>query len=486
MSRLLIAVLLLTSFTVQAQEPGPITVFGDSIMHGSGVNNPAIDGVVPTVGAATGWTMINKSVSATLIADEGQTDSVFATPVDPSSRSLFLTGYNNMRTGGIVTKPLTSYRLNLAALVAWLAVPDTDKLRGTSPAITYTGSWQTVTGNYGDNLMKATTTIGDSASASVEGSAVYITGLALSYGGGSFDVKIDGVSRGTYSGNTAVNTPMGRTYAPFLVRIAGLADTKHAVKITQNGAGKIYVIDISSNRIAHSAQRPEVWLANCLRMTAKGYTLGAPAYNRGSDRVVSLYNSAIRQVVNELSSDGLNVHLIDVSAAYIPEEDVYTDETHPSANGAARIAAVMAEAMTRKSSPVDAAAGPRFVGQARSSVASQTISGTAPMAITGSSTTFVAPFNGTAVINADFDVQGSSPGAFTGSLRVNGTPAAGSVNFRPAATETRASQCHKWVIPVSKGLSYTVTQYGAAKGTASFKVFGNSGTGFTVTVWPAP
>jgi len=221
-------------------------------------------------------------------------------------------------------------------------------------------------------------------------------------------------------------------------------------------------------------------------MTAKGYTLGAPAYNRGSDRVVSLYNSAIRQVVNELSSDGLNVHLIDVSAAYIPEEDVYTDETHPSANGAARIAAVMAEAMTRKSSPVDAAAGPRFVGQARSSVASQTISGTAPMAITGSSTTFVAPFNGTAVINADFDVQGSSPGAFTGSLRVNGTPAAGSVNFRPAATETRASQCHKWVIPVSKGLSYTVTQYGAAKGTASFKVFGNSGTGFTVTVWPAP
>jgi lysophospholipase L1-like esterase len=61
---------------------------------------------------------------------------------------------------------------------------------------------------------------------------------------------------------------------------------------------------------------------------------------------VGTYNAKIREIVNELSGDGLNVTLADAGGAYDPNStDLASDNFHPSDTGHAHIADAFLRAM---------------------------------------------------------------------------------------------------------------------------------------------
>jgi hypothetical protein len=463
--------------------PGSARAFGDSIMLGSGL--AASQGIVPTVSTSTLWTIDNEAISGSLIADAGQADLIFASSVDASYKSFILSGYNDMRAGGTAASNLAAYRGDLAALSVWLAIPDSNKLRGTSSAITYTGAWSTVPGTYGGNLLKLTSTGGNTAAATVQGSVVYIGAVGLNSGGGTFDVTIDGVDFGTYSCSSAILTPAGRNYAPFLVRIPGLGNTKHAVTITHNGAGQIFIAYIASNAAGQSVAGPSVWIGNCLRMNATGYTLGGGNFDNGSDAAVALYNGAIRSTVEQLSGDGLNVSLVDAASAYDPDtSDVQSDNIHPSASGAAKIGGAFLVKMVKNAYGADHNPAPvrsSFVGRGSISVSAQTIGSGTPAAVTGAALpAFIAPADGTLVVHGDFDVQETSIGLFIGYLYSNAAPATGLIGWDSQAIGARSTQSHTWDIPVVGGSSYALALYASAN-SGSFTLFSGAAANTRLT-----
>jgi hypothetical protein len=133
---------------------------------------------------------------------------------------------------------------------------------------------------------------------------------------------------------------MGMTYAPFVARVGGLEEGFHTVVVTQNSAGYIYLMSFSGNLGLATRSGPEVWIGNCLRMSAAGYSVG-----NGSDAAVAKYNTVIRTVARELANDGLNIGLADAAALYDPSTQEQSDHIHPSVGGHQTIAEAFLTAM---------------------------------------------------------------------------------------------------------------------------------------------
>jgi len=88
--------------------------FGDSITVGGYSSTPAL-AYVALVAAAMGYTLDNRAIGATRIAEQ-LTLEILPASVQPPNVALFLTGYNDMRHA----TPLADYRASLAQAVAWL------------------------------------------------------------------------------------------------------------------------------------------------------------------------------------------------------------------------------------------------------------------------------------------------------------------------------------------------------------------------------
>src|SRR4051812_34963113 len=95
-----------------------LLAFGDSITLSTGAS-PSSNGYAPVVAAAKGWTLDNHANSGTQASDYsgGQIDVVLQQTVSDTTKTIMLSGYNDMRAWGSSTTGLTTYADTLRAML---------------------------------------------------------------------------------------------------------------------------------------------------------------------------------------------------------------------------------------------------------------------------------------------------------------------------------------------------------------------------------
>lgn len=344
MRKLFVVVAAVAVFATSASAQ-TLLAFGDSITVGTGASTTA-NSYASLVASAKGWTLSNLAGSGTQASDygspNGQIDHVLQQTVADTTKSMILTGFNDMRAWGTASAGFLTYQDTLRAMLIWLSTRNSMLKTGQSLSCGWTNL---TTSAYPTNIGIYSSTNNATVSADVYGDVIYVVSIRLVSGGGTFTLTVDGTQfGGTYSCNGAQTTNRGTTYAPMVVRIDGLTETKHTVtmKVTST-TGNVYLMWMSGNRGVSTSNGPEVWVGNCLRMPSAGYALSG--YAAGDDSVVGVYNSKIREIVRELSGDGLNITLADAGGAYDLSTDVYSDNIHPNDTGHAHIADAFLKAM---------------------------------------------------------------------------------------------------------------------------------------------
>lgn len=307
-----------------------INAFGDSLATGAGSTQATASGFVGIIGRTLGWNVNNRAAAATQLADTFQIDRIYATTVTSGTNSLILTGFNEVGYFGDNANNLRTYQGALYAGMAWLGMPAAKKTLARSSAVTLGGAWAssylypgaTMSGIIGQ-------TPGSTASTTVYGRTVYVGATTLSgnAGGGRFSVAVDGITLGNYACSGAQPTFLtGRAYAPFLVRVSNLAEGPHTVDVTVVSSG-VLLDWFGEPAGSQSVAGPNVFVGN---------TILHP--DSALDPATSSYNEVIRTVCRELSSDGLNVALVDAASYYDLATDLAADGVHPNNQGHVHIA----------------------------------------------------------------------------------------------------------------------------------------------------
>ena len=314
------------------------TAFGDSITVGLQASSDQRK-YTNVVASTNGWALTNKAQSGSLLADMAAT--IYSETVAPDADFIVLAGYNDMRRFGTDIEGLAFFRNALSATMAWLALPEGAKIRATADNVVYSGAWGpspafSWMGKYSSQQ-------GATASFSIDGPVIYIGGSVESAGTGTFSITVDGAVVRAAAGCGTMRTPSsGLRYAPFLVRVGGLPVGRHRVVLAVTSVvGNVFFDWVAgASPPPLSSSSPYVYVGNTLRMRAEAYALGGPGINSGSDAAVILFNTAIKEVCEELSADGLNVVYVDASSRYDPNgTDLSSDLIHPSDQGMANIAA---------------------------------------------------------------------------------------------------------------------------------------------------
>lgn len=292
---------------------------GDSITASFPGNTvPATSLYTYKLGAELNRSIVNRAVSGAQAADQ----SLAATSFVPSANDIHtvLIGANDVRLYPQSKIPM--WERFVRDLVLKMAV--TNRVNATG-SVTLAGSWSnTVVNTVGKN----TTQNGAKATATVSGTAVYVSFIIQdsALAGGVVSVKIDGVTVGTIdSTSLGLATHNGASYAPGAVRFGGLSDGNHTVELEVMSSGKIFYLDFIAG--SDQAAYPAVYVGNVIRQIFGGY---------GTDANVAAFNASISSIVSELALDGLNVSLVDESATINPLTDL-VDGIHPNAAGHQKI-----------------------------------------------------------------------------------------------------------------------------------------------------
>lgn len=318
-----------------------LTAFGDSITVGSG-STGGNTGYAQRVAAALGEPLDNRGISGAQVPDVAA-KSYTVGPWSPGDRRIWLAGYNDMRARGASPLGLAAIRRPLAAQLVWLALPAANRVIGQSPSAVVSSGWG-ATPAYGGALGRSSMTAASTWSAVVEGRVIYLgmTAMIGSTYGPEAEVSIDGMPICVARYCDSVPNQSGLNYAPFLARIDTGVEGAHTVVVTvRTSTGYVYVDWVGGNA---PGDRPTVYLGNCLRMPAASYGMFAP-FNKGSDAAVEAVNRMMGCLVCGLQADGLDVRLVDASAAFDPV-NVAADGIHPNNAGHQQIADAFLLAMS--------------------------------------------------------------------------------------------------------------------------------------------
>lgn len=328
-----------------------LTVFGDSFTFGviGETGAYSTENFANYISRATGLPITNKAISGGLLIDLGS--NFYNTPTSKNDVFLTMTGYNDGRVYGGAANGLLTYRGVLRAMLTWLALPDGAKILANSGGMSYTGTWATLGGVYANkSTSKFSLTPGSSATAFIKGDTIYIGHTRSTSTPAVFRVEIDGRNFGNFTNTAWTASNSGIAYGPDLLRIPGLRSTKrHQVTITHISGGEFYLDYISGNGGANIAfPCPTVFSGNTVRMLDYSHELS-------SDAVVDLFNSAHREVISELVSDGLNIMLVDTSSGYDPSVHGSSNplEVHPVEVGQQFLKDTFLQAMAQDSKAID-------------------------------------------------------------------------------------------------------------------------------------
>lgn len=319
-----------------------LNCYGDSFTAGNGAS-VASSNFVALIAANKPWTVNNLGVGGSQLQESGQMDSIYGSSISQSTASTLLTGVNDMRANGTDATKLARYEDELLAAIVRLAIPD---LRRTPASSMTPVGFGSANGLYSLTTGRSSGVGGNTLTANVAGSVIYVGATKTNAGGGSFSVTVDGWNFGSWSCSGATVSPNGRTYQPFVARIPNLQMGSHVVVVTALGGGLANIDWVSGNYDNHISTGPFVYVGDCCRLNATGYTLSGPTYNNGSDQAVFSYNASIQKDVNIAASDGLQVVLARASEHYILTGQVNADNIHPNDAGHAAIFAAFDDAMS--------------------------------------------------------------------------------------------------------------------------------------------
>jgi lysophospholipase L1-like esterase len=238
----------------------------------------------------------------------------------------YMIGANDERIYGTDANKLANFKGILAAEAYYLA------------SVTQNANAWAKTGIWGNNVPN---TLGVSSHTAGSTLTANFTGDLLTFGyviqdgqSGTFNVTVDGVSKGNFNNFGAANvaTQNGRGYGPMLGRITGCGPGSHTVVFTTLNSGYVYLDWVGTGAGPNSQK---LFLSSISKMTAAGYaSLG------GSDANVATYNAAISALVTQMQADGLlNVAFVDAGPNIDVTSDLISDGFHPNQQGQTNLAA---------------------------------------------------------------------------------------------------------------------------------------------------
>lgn len=273
--------------------------------------------------------------------------------------------YNGLRDWGNSSTYRAHEEHTLRAVAVYAAQATTNLVLGQSGSVVTVGSWSNTT-NYGGAMGIQTTTVNDTATFNVTGSSVYVcmmnrSAVSVADGGtgfldtvgGTFEVIIDGISKGqfanylafgsrnAYAGTPDAFDPEPLTYAPWAYRFAGLGNGTHSVQVkaisfTGATVKPITLLFACGNNTQKYQQGvgPFLFLSKVIEPTvAGGLSLTTDALIRSG--VANIRNLETK-IAGELAQDGFPVALVDPTAYY--DKTTVTDNVHPSNTGHQQLA----------------------------------------------------------------------------------------------------------------------------------------------------
>lgn len=288
----------------------PLKFYGDSITAGVPVT-PAYPGLLAT---ALGVSIsANHAASGNQAAD--QSYKALKLGPDSSSDVCIMLGVNDVYQWGNVPAKISAFKKFLMSVIVRATCPDIKITRVSG--VTTSGTWYPYGLDASDIYGKYTQQVGATATATVSGTAVYIGIRSQNTAGtgGTFEVKIDGVSKGTFSpdGTQHGTTGSGLIAATMVYRVSGLSAGSHTVLITHQ-----------------SGQTMLDYIAGSGQSTFINAFVGNSTPVPASTSTVTAYNAAISELVSELHGDGLSVFAVNSNAAVNPSTGMY-DAVHPNA-----------------------------------------------------------------------------------------------------------------------------------------------------------
>ncbi len=302
-----------------------LRVFGDSIADGSGADPFSTNSWRALLSSRLESNIVSYAHGGDMWAD--QADEVYSVYANSGDISMIQLGVNDQRIYGTDVTKRGYYKLGMQALITWLAIGNKQTAR--SVTSNETGVWED-TAVYG--IGRCARTAGSTKTFTVSGTTIYIAHIISkgTYGpAGAFDVKIDGVTMGSYTTmcDPELITYNGVPHGPRLLRYSGLPSGSHTVEIIVTASDRVYIDWVSGNE---QSVKPRVLVANTI--LPYDYRWG------GSEQNIQDYNAVLNDVVNQLISDGLNIELVDLYSIINPNTDITFDALHPNNIGHSKIA----------------------------------------------------------------------------------------------------------------------------------------------------
>jgi lysophospholipase L1-like esterase len=252
----------------------------------------------------------------------------------------FLVGTNDVIYCGGDNGCLPNYINAMTAALAWVALPASDKVLGSS--LTVSKAWTSDL-----NLGVATNTAGASltfpVNQTVAGRTLYIAYRVFDAGkvnSGTATVQLDGNTVATLSTivNTghAIATHNGLSDTIFAVAIPLGAAGAHNITITNGPNGGFFSFQwagVSSGQYASTAGAPRVMAATLPTTTNTSY-----------NSLEATQNDALNQLAAALASDGMWVTVVHCESVLDVTKDMY-DNIHPNDSGHAKLAAAFESAL---------------------------------------------------------------------------------------------------------------------------------------------
>lgn len=221
-----------------------------------------------------------------------------------------------------------NYLLFLEAEIEWLTIAKKYKTFGQNASVIQGGTWAN-DNTYQTGIGIKSTTNGSTLSMPITttGGNVYLWYRTFDGNGGVFAYQLDGGAATTIncSQSTPVSTLLGHTEGIGSARITGVSSGTHTVLLTvtsATGAGNVVsTFGIGTTPGTHNDKYPELFVSDVIRQLNDRDSADTAAYN--SDAIAA---------VNLLSSDGLNVYLLD-SRSYINDTTDMNDNFHPNNSG---------------------------------------------------------------------------------------------------------------------------------------------------------
>lgn len=340
---------------------------GDSISTTVAFGNDPTGGAVPaanTVGSrmatryAATMTVTNTAVSDTCINGYFRSGWVNATLTDRDILSGATHGFNSLRYHGPAPDILLALQNSFEALYAWMALPETAKVRMTladgsgtlNTAVTRTGTWSGAPTEWSGRYIGFNSTVGATASfAAPAGDTVYVFYQRKNAQAGQLRVDVDGSLKAIATNNFpfTVRNVGSADWETQVLRIGGLTNSTHTVLLTAL-SGVVSIMGVASFTRA-TVSGPLVIAPNCIGMSASGWansatandpavTTDGPAWLKGNGGAVRL-NMHHKAAVEALAGDGLNVIHLDAFALFNPSvnADIASDDIHPNSGGHAKL-----------------------------------------------------------------------------------------------------------------------------------------------------